>query len=140
MRLRLGQREGMVFMDVVLLSEVVVVVEVLVLAVQSRPDEPSNISVLSAFEVIHTPQSVCANDEAERNMKPMLATLDTSHFDMSPLNKYAERNMLFISVTLDTSHLDMSPLNDDAEWNMFPMVVTLDMSHLEMSPLNDAAE
>ena len=46
--------------------EVVVVMEVLVLVGQtSRPDEPTNISVLSAVDVAHTPQSVCANDEAE---------------------------------------------------------------------------
>ena len=74
-----------VFIKLVLLLEVVVV-GVLVLAVQSRPVEPSNISVLSAVEVLHTPQSVCVNDDAERNMKPMLVTLDTSHLDMSPLN------------------------------------------------------
>ena len=77
-------------MEVVLLPEVVVVVEVLVLAVQkSRPDEPSNISVLSAVEVIHMPQSVCVNDEAEWNMKPMSLTLNTSHLDMPPLNEDA---------------------------------------------------
>ena len=55
-----------VFMKIVLRLEVVVVVGVLVLVVQkSRPDEPSNISVLTAVEVLHTPQSVCANDDAE---------------------------------------------------------------------------
>ena len=86
-----------VFIQVVLLLglvvavAVVVLVEVLVLVVaQSRPDEPSNISVLTAVEVIHTPQSVCANDDAEWNMKPISVTLDTSHVDMSPLNKEAE--------------------------------------------------
>ena len=53
-------------LHVVVAVEVVVVMEVLVLLGQtSRPDEPTNISVLSAVEVTHTPQSVCANDEAE---------------------------------------------------------------------------
>ena len=44
--------------------EVVVVVEVVVLVVQSRPDEPSTISYLSAVGVSHAPQSVCANLDA----------------------------------------------------------------------------
>ena len=80
-----------IFMKIVLLVEVVGVVEVLVLVVvQSRPVEPSNISVLSAVEVLHTPQSVCVNDDAERNMPTMSVTLDTSHLDMSPLNDDAE--------------------------------------------------
>ena len=48
----------------VLPLEVVVVVEVVVLVVQSRPDEPSNISSLSAVGVSHVPQSVCANFDA----------------------------------------------------------------------------
>jgi len=42
-------------------------------------------------------------------------------------------------VTLDTSHFERSPLNDFADWNMPSMVVTLDTSHLERSPLNDDA-
>ena len=100
-----------VFNEVVLLLDVVVVV----LVVQSRPDEPSSIPCLYAVEVIHTPQSVCANDDAEWNMKPISATLDTSHLDMSPLNDDAEANMPNILVTLDTSHLERSPLNDDTE-------------------------
>ena len=67
--------------------EVVVVVKVFVLvAVQIRPDEPSNIALLSAFEVSHTPQSVRAKDDAPENIFPMLVTLDTSHLEMSPLN------------------------------------------------------
>ena len=77
-------------MEVASLLEEVVVAEVLVLVVvQIRPDEPSNISSLFAVEVIHAPQSVCAKDDA-------------------PLN------MMFMPVTPDTSHLEMSPLNDDA--------------------------
>ena len=34
-------------------------------AVQSRPDEPTNISVLSAVEVLHAPQSECEKDDAK---------------------------------------------------------------------------
>ena len=44
-----------------------VVVEVLVLLVQSCPCEPSNIPSLFAVEVSHAPQSVCANDDAPEN-------------------------------------------------------------------------
>jgi len=40
----------------------------------------------------------------------MPATLDTSHFEMSPLKDSALENMLFMLVTLDTSHFEMSPL------------------------------
>ena len=62
------------------------VVEVLALVVQIRPDEPSNIPSLSAVEVSHAPQSVCAKDDAPEKMFFMLVTLNTSHFEMSPLN------------------------------------------------------
>ena len=68
----------------------VVVVEVLVLVVQSRPDKSSNISVLTAVEVLHAPQRVCVKDDAPENILSMLATLDTSHLEMSPLNDVAE--------------------------------------------------
>ena len=71
-----------VFMEVILLSEevvvrvaekvvviaVVMVVDVLAMIVQIRPDDPSNIPALSAVEVSHAPQSVCAKDEASLNM------------------------------------------------------------------------
>ena len=53
---------------------------------QIRPDEPSNIPSLSAFEVNQAPQSVCANDDAPWNIPAMLATLDTSHLERSMLN------------------------------------------------------
>ena len=94
----------------------VAIVEVRVLVVmQSRPDEPSNISLLSALEVIHAPHNVCAIDDAPENMPFMAIALDTSHLEMSPLNDDAELNMPPKLVTLDTSHLDMSLLKDDAE-------------------------
>ena len=72
-------------MGVVLRMEVVVVVEVLILAMQIRPNEPANIRCLSAVEVTHAPQSVCANDDAPLNMTFMPVTLDTSQLEMSPL-------------------------------------------------------
>ena len=78
-------------MEVASLLEEVVVAEVLVLVVvQIRPDEPSNILTLSAVDVLHTPQSVCANDDAPENMSTISVTLDTSHLEMSPLNDVAE--------------------------------------------------
>ena len=100
----------MVAMEVAVLAEVVVAV-----AMQSRPEEPTNISDLSAVEVPHAPQSVCEKDEAPENMRFMLVTLDTSHLEMSLLNDDALLNMPPMVITLDTSHLEMSPLNDDAE-------------------------
>ena len=127
-------------MEVASLSVEVVVAEVLLLVVvQSRPGELSNIPSFFAVEVIHAPQSVCAKDDAKANMLSMLVTLDTSHFDMSQLNDDALENMRFIFFTLDTSHLEMSLLNDDAEANMNSILTTLETSHLEMSPLNASA-
>ena len=98
-----------------LLAKVTVVVEAVVLVVQSRPGDPLNISILSAAEVLHAPQSFSANDDAEWNMKRMSVTLDTSHLDMAPLNDDVEANMARMLVTLDTSHFDISPLNNDTE-------------------------
>ena len=77
-------------MEVASLLEVVVVVVFVLVVVQIRPDEPSNIPSFFAVEVIHAPHSVCAKDDAPENIS-------------------------FMSVTLDTSHLDMSTLNDDAK-------------------------
>ena len=127
-------------MEVVVLLEVVAVMEVPVLVVQILPDEPWNIPSLNDVEVSHvSPQSVCAKDDARKNMMFIAVTLDTSHSEMSLLNDDAEANMPRMSVTLDTSHLEMSPLNDDAEANMSSMVVTLDTSQSEMSPVNLSA-
>ena len=81
----------MFFMEAVLLVVVMmVVVTAIVLVPQIRPDEPPNMSSLSALEVAHRPQRVCANDDAPENISFMLVTLDTSHLDMSPLNDDAE--------------------------------------------------
>ena len=104
-----------VFMTVVLLLKVPVVV----LVVQIRPDEPSNIPSLSAVEMSHaSPQSVCAKDDAPKNMCSMSVTLGTSHFEMSTLNDVARMNIKAMSVTLDTSQFEMSLLNDVARMNM----------------------
>ena len=62
----------------------------LLMEVQIRPDEPSNIPYLSAIEVCHSPQRDCANDVALENISSMLVTLDTSHLEISPLNDDAE--------------------------------------------------
>ena len=120
--------------------EPVVVMDVLVLVLQIRPRDPSNIVFLSAAEMPHLPQRVCAKDDAPENIFTMLPTLETSQLEMSPLNDDAEANMPAMLVTLHTSHLEMSPLNDDAEENMVCMLVTLATFHLERSPLNDDAE
>ena len=85
-----------------------------VVVVQTRPGEPSNIAVLSAVEVLHAPQRVCAKDDAPLNMPFILATLDTSHLERSHLNDDAKANMLYMLITLDTSHLEMSPSNNVA--------------------------
>ena len=103
-------------MEGILLLEVVAVVEALDMVVQIRPDDPSNISSLSAGDVCHvSPQSGRAKDDAPANICFMLVTLDTSHLEMSQLNDVAEANMPSMLVTLDTSQLERSPLNDDAE-------------------------
>ena len=103
-----------VVMKVVLLSEEVV--EVLVLPVQIRPDDPSNIPSLFAVEVSHaSPQSVCAKDDAPLNISHIMITPDTFQLERSASNDDAEWNMCSMSVTLDTSHLYMSPLKEDAE-------------------------
>ena len=57
--------------------------------VQIRPSEKANISSVSAVEVCHSPQRVCANDDAPKNICFMLVTLNTSHLEMSPLNDEA---------------------------------------------------
>ena len=69
-----------VFIQVVLLVEVVVVAKVLILVVQIRPDESSNIPFLSAVEVTHaSPHRFCAKDDAPENICSMVVTLETSH-------------------------------------------------------------
>ena len=82
---------------------------------QIRPGDSSNISALSAVEVIHLPHKVCSKDDAPENMMYIEVTLDTSHLVMSQLNDAAPANMPNMLVTLDTSHLERSLLNEDAE-------------------------
>ena len=50
------------------------------------PGDLSNIRSFPAVEVLHAPQSVWVNDDAEPNIKAMLVTLDTSQLEMSQLN------------------------------------------------------
>ena len=61
-------------------------------------------------------------------------TLDTSHFERSPLNEVAPANIAPMVVTPDTSHFEMSPLNELASSNILPMLVTLDTSHSSIGP------
>ena len=70
-----------VLMEVALLFEV---------AVHIRSAVSSNIRCLSAVEVCHAPHRVWAKDDAPENMRFMVFSLDTSHFEMSPLNDDAE--------------------------------------------------
>ena len=63
-----------------------IVLLLLDLAAQIRPDEPSNMPSLSAVEVLHAPHRVWENDEAPLNIHLMRVTLDTSHFERSLLN------------------------------------------------------
>ena len=65
----------------------------------------------------------------------MLPTLDTSHFEMSPLNDVTQRNIAGMFLTLDTSHFERSRLNDFAARNILLMSFTLDTSHFERSAL-----
>ena len=54
------------------------------------PDDPANITLFLALEWTQAaPQSRRWNNIASRNMESMLLTLDTSHFEMSPLNDSA---------------------------------------------------
>ena len=54
------------------------------------PDVPVNASVFVAFELSQAaPQSSCLKDASLRNIRSILITLDTSHFEMSPLNDSA---------------------------------------------------
>ena len=58
------------------------------------PDDPVNMPVLVAFESTHAaPQRFRLNDNAPENILSMFVTLDTSHFEMSPLNESAPANM-----------------------------------------------
>ena len=78
-------------------------------------------------------------DAALENMPDISVTLETSQFEMSPLNACARKNMEDMSSTLDTSHFEMSPLKDVEPRNMALILVTLDTSHFEMSPSKRSA-
>ena len=64
----------------------------------------------------------------------MVATRDTCHFQMSPLNDVASLNIPHMSITSDTSHFDMSALNDVAPRNIELMLITRDTSHVPIGP------
>ena len=99
------------------------------------PDDPLNMYHLLAFEWTQVaPQSFCLNDFASRNISSMLNTLDTSHFERSPLNDVVEANMRAMAVRLDTSHFEIPPLDTVAKVNMPTMWVALDMCYFERSP------
>ena len=47
------------------------------------PNDPVNMAFLVAFEWTQaSPQSLCWNEVASKNMRFMLCTFDTSHFEM----------------------------------------------------------
>ena len=51
------------------------------------PEDLTNISFLLAVEWTQaSPQSSCVKDFARENISSMRVTLETSHFEMSPLN------------------------------------------------------
>ena len=61
------------------------------------PWEPSNIEVLVAFDCTQsTPQSFCSNAAASLNIVSISVTLETSHFEMSPLKDVALTNIPYI--------------------------------------------
>ena len=64
----------------------------------------------------------------------MSIALDTSQFEMSPLNDVAPLNMRHIVRTLDTSHFEMSPLNNVAPLNIRVMSIKSDTSHVAIVP------
>ena len=76
-------------MGLVLQIKVMEVVDVIIVSIQIRPAEPANIRCLSAVEVTHAPQRVCANDVAPLNITFMPVTLDTSQLEMAPLKDVA---------------------------------------------------
>ena len=54
------------------------------------PDEPVNMPTFFALDRTQTVlQSFCLKDVAPANIKSMLVTFDTSHLEMSPLNRVA---------------------------------------------------
>ena len=83
------------------------------------PDVPSNMAAFLAVEWTHgAPQSSWLKSVAPKNMPYMSFTLETSQFDMSPLNTTALWNILAVLRTVDTSHVERSPLNDLASRNI----------------------
>ena len=67
-------------------------------------------------------------------MPYMSFTLDTSHFERSPLNASASLNIPYMAVACDTSHFEMSPLKDVESANMLDMSVMEETSHSSIGP------
>ena len=61
-------------------------------------------------EVKHSSQRAFPKDEVLLNILIILITLDKSHLEMSVLNDGAHKNIPHMSVTLDTPHFERSPL------------------------------
>ena len=78
---------------VVVVVVAVVVVVVVVVGAQSFPDDCANMDVWMALEELQCSQRVRAKDAAPLNMLRISFTLDTFHFEMSPLNDVASLNI-----------------------------------------------
>ena len=69
----------------------------------------------------------------------MLVTLDTFHFDMSPLNDAAPRNMALISATLDTFHFEIMSLKFKKA--KIPLILVMaETSHSFIGPCGDVEQ
>ena len=98
-------------------------------------DVPSNIESFLALEFTQVAvHSLRLKSVAPKNMPSMSFTLDTSHFDRSPLNDVAPRNIPRMSLALDTSHFDRSLSKNLARANMRLMSVTRDTSQVPIGP------
>ena len=59
----------------------------------SLPEDLSNMPVLAAVDLDQAPQSVRENLVAPLNIRAIVVTFDTSHFEMSALNASAFQNI-----------------------------------------------
>ena len=112
------------------------VVQAVHMDIDMDPDDPVNMLSADAFAAQHSSWS---KNIAQKNIRFMSVTLDTSHFERSLLNEVAPLNIQDMSFTLDTSHLERSPLNETATLNIEDMSATLDTSHSKRSQLNESA-
>ena len=101
------------------------------------PDEPSNMSVWSAFECTHRALYIRAGTRAwvggeEGGTRVVVVVQGKVYPQRFWLNDSASRNMFFMLITFETSHFERSPLNDAAPWNIPDIRRTFDTSHLAM--------